>query len=133
MKIKKTLILLAVMLIGMVGYSQVNVAVENLVNTPYEVNAIYSNGSNIITKVTDLDVAGTAGASITLDYADPNNPGYYLHHWKIYTTNCQPTLVAQHAYSTSGLNQITHCNQCNNTAYSYYNQSIHKDIIGCRN
>ena len=136
MKKIKLLMLLAFMLIGMLGYSQYDVQVKNLINTRYDITAVWlDSNSNIKQKVYHLNAVNQTNSVIDLPYYHPNFNNYTLHHWKIQAHDCYPALDAQHEYGTADTDAITHCHQCTSgNAVSDYtiNGTQHTDIVGCR-
>jgi len=134
MKTKNIIILLAFMLIGMIGYSQTVVTVKNLIDTKYDITAVYSDGNgNILSQGHHLDKVSLSNNTVTLPYTINGYPGYSLDHWKIVAHDCTPVLDAEHEYGTDDTDYITHCHQCSSgNAISNYNASTHLDIVGCR-
>ena len=133
MKKYKILMLLAFMLISMIGFSQ-NVTVKNMVNTKYNISAVYSDGNTIMSLYPQLDTPSSGNNIVTLLYVHPLYPDFALSHWKIYATNCSPVLDAQHTYGTVDTDNITHCHECDDGAVSDYNiiNNVHYNLIGCR-
>ena len=135
MKTKKIIILLAFMIIGMVGYSQYPVTVKNLIDTKYDIEAVYvDNNNNYISFNYLLDEVNQPNNPVTLPFTQTGYPDYKLDHWQIYAHDCSPAICADHEYGTADTDQITHCNQCSNGAVSnyYINSYGHFDTVGCR-
>ncbi len=105
-----------------------------MVNTTYNITAVYSDGNTIKSLYPQLTVAGSTGSTITMPYYYPGYPNFVLSHWKIYATNCTPVLDAQHTYGTADTDNITHCHECDDGAVSDYSiiNNVHYDLIGCR-
>ncbi|MEA3445063.1 MAG: hypothetical protein U9R19_10105 [Bacteroidota bacterium] len=134
MKTRKIFLLAILFCLSYNLFAQTDVKVENHVSTTYSVTAVYVNGANQLS-TTYNNLIG--GSSYTIEKDLTGNPGYALSHWRISALNCNPVLDANHAYGVSDWDQITHCQQCNNNAYSSYGIGQlppyeHKVYIGCK-
>ncbi|MCF8373976.1 MAG: hypothetical protein K9H64_20295 [Bacteroidales bacterium] len=134
MKTKSIFLLAILICLSFSVFSQPDVEVYNLINTPYNINAVYYNGANY----TNIPSVIAANDHETLKYEHPGMPNYFLVSWRIQATMCTPILDANMVYGVSDWDAITHCQECasGNAYASYFIAQIspygHEVDIACK-
>lgn len=133
---KYILIALGMLLISNISFGQYNIAVENFVSTKYEVKAIYSDGNTNLEKL--YIILPNQGYIDLITYVHSGSyPNHTLKSFKVYTVNCNPTLIGNFIYGISDHFLIDHCNTCMQNgnpaqAIVWYNTNEHPHYLGLR-
>ncbi len=115
--------------IGLFSYAQ-DLEIRNLINLRFEIKAVYTDGSSLAEVPYPVDRLEYGIQYVT--YVHPFDTTFYLAYFKVYTTECTPTVTADLFYGQTGNDQLTTCNQClNGDGWVALDMSFYTIVIRC--